>query len=107
VSNDHSALVSKVWRYAHVLRDQGIGYGDHVEQISCLLFPKMDQEHSALPGGPGSIPEAWRWVRLAPLAGRHPRRPARTQRRRGEERRRLQGLDQGQHFPEPGVPAVA
>lgn len=90
-----------------MLRDQGIGYGDHVEQISCLLFPKMDHEHSALPGGPGSTPEAWRRERLAPPAGRYPRRPARTQRRRGEERRRLQGLDQGQHFPEPGVPAVA
>ena len=91
-----------------MLRDQGIGYGDHVEQTSCcLLFPKKDQEHSALPGGPSNAPEAWRRERLASLAGRHPRRPARTQRRRGEERRRLQGLDQGQHFPEPGVPAVA
>ncbi len=31
-------LVSKVWNYAHVLRDQGISYGDYIEQITYLLF---------------------------------------------------------------------
>jgi type I restriction enzyme M protein len=25
MNNDHGALVGKVWNYAHVLRDQGIG----------------------------------------------------------------------------------
>jgi len=37
-------LVSKAWNYAHVLRDQGISCGDYVEQITCLLFLKMDTE---------------------------------------------------------------
>jgi type I restriction enzyme M protein len=69
MSTDHTALVSKVWNYAHVLRDQGIGYGDYVEQITFLLFLKMDQERSALLGEPSAIPSAWRWERLAPLAG--------------------------------------
>jgi type I restriction enzyme M protein len=69
MSTDHTALVSKVWNYAHVLRDQGIGYGDYVEQITYLLFLKMDQERTALLGEPSAIPEAWRWERLAPLAG--------------------------------------
>lgn len=32
MSSDYTALVSKVWNMAHVLRDQGIGYGDYVEQ---------------------------------------------------------------------------
>ena len=31
MSTDYSSLVSKVWNYAHVLRDQGISYGDYVE----------------------------------------------------------------------------
>jgi hypothetical protein len=31
-NTDYSCLVAKVWNYAHVLRDQGIGYGDYVEQ---------------------------------------------------------------------------
>jgi hypothetical protein len=30
-----------------VLRDDGVSYGDHVEQITCLLFLKMDQDTSA------------------------------------------------------------
>ena len=46
MSNDYNSLVSKVWNYAHVLRDQGISYGDYVEQITFLLFLKMDQERS-------------------------------------------------------------
>jgi type I restriction enzyme M protein len=41
-------LVSKVWNYAHVLRDQGISYGDYVEQITYLLFLKMDAEREDL-----------------------------------------------------------
>ena len=69
MSTDHTALVSKVWNYAHVLRDQGIGYGDYVEQITYLLFLKMDQERADLLGEPSTIPTAWRWDTLAPLAG--------------------------------------
>ncbi len=69
MSTDHTALVSKVWNYAHVLRDQGIGYGDYVEQITFLLFLKMDQERADLLGEPSTIPAAWRWDRLAPQAG--------------------------------------
>ncbi len=69
MSTDHTALVSKVWNYAHVLRDQGIGYGDYVEQITFLLFLKMDQERAELLGEPSTIPAAWRWDKLAPLAG--------------------------------------
>src|SRR5690606_5510138 len=65
MSNDYSALVSKVWNYAHVLRDQGIGYGDYVEQITYLLFLKMDQERTELLGEASIIPAKWRWQKLA------------------------------------------
>jgi len=66
---DYSALVAKVWNYAHVLRDQGIGYGDYVEQITFLLFLKMDQERSEHLGEPSIIPAKWRWAKLGPLSG--------------------------------------
>ena len=66
---DYSALVSKVWNFAHVLRDQGIGYGDYVEQITFLLFLKMDQERAELLGEPSTIPAKWRWQKLASLSG--------------------------------------
>jgi type I restriction enzyme M protein len=69
MNHDHNALVSKVWNYAHVLRDQGISYGDYVEQITFLLFLKMDQERTELLGEPSIIPPQWRWERLGPLAG--------------------------------------
>ncbi len=66
---DYSSLVSKVWNYAHILRDQGISYGDYVEQITFLLFLKMDQERMELLGEPSTIPEKWRWEKLSPLSG--------------------------------------
>lgn len=69
MSNDYSSLVSKVWNFAHVLRDQGISYGDYIEQITFLLFLKMDQERTELLGEPSIIPAAWRWEKLGPLAG--------------------------------------
>lgn len=66
MSNDYTALVSKVWNFAHVLRDQGIGYGDYVEQITFLLFLKMDEERTELLGEPSAIPAKWRWAKLSP-----------------------------------------
>lgn len=69
MSNGHSSLVSKVWNYAHVLRDQGIGYGDYVEQITFLLFLKMDQERVEQLGEASIIPTKWRWEKLSTLSG--------------------------------------
>lgn len=63
-TKDYSSLVSKVWNYAHVLRDQGISYGDYVEQITYLLFLKMDQERSELLNEPSIIPAKYRWDKL-------------------------------------------
>jgi type I restriction enzyme M protein len=57
-------LVSKVWNYAHVLRDQGISYGDYVEQITYLLFLKMDAEREDLLGEASAIPPPWRWEEI-------------------------------------------
>lgn len=39
-----SSLISKVWNFANVLRDDGVGYGDYLEQITYLLFLKMADE---------------------------------------------------------------
>lgn len=61
---DYSSLVSKVWNYAHVLRDQGISYGDYVEQITFLLFLKMDEERSELLAEPSVIPKKYQWAAL-------------------------------------------
>src|SRR5580704_16798662 len=52
-------LVQKLWNYCNVLRDDGLSYGDYVEQLTYLLFLKMAHEqtlppwrrHSAIPDG--------------------------------------------------------
>ncbi len=46
-----SSLISKVWNFANVLRDDGVGYGDYLEQITYLLFLKMADEMSKPPYG--------------------------------------------------------
>lgn len=62
-------LVAKVWNYAHVLRDQGISYGDYVEQITYLLFLKMDQEREELLGEASAVPPQWNWSQLVAKDG--------------------------------------
>ena len=37
-------LTQKVWNFATVLRDDGVSYGDYLEQITFLLFLKMADE---------------------------------------------------------------
>ena len=62
-------LVSKVWNYAHVLRDQGISYRDYIEQITYLLFLKMDDERVTLLGEASAIPPEWNWSHLSGKSG--------------------------------------
>ena len=39
-----AALVQKLWNYCNILRDDGLSYGDYVEQLTFLLFLKMAAE---------------------------------------------------------------
>ena len=39
-----SSIVQKLWNYCNVLRDDGMSYGDYVEQLTYLLFLKMADE---------------------------------------------------------------
>lgn len=38
------SIVSKVWSFCHTLRDDGVGYGDYLEQLTYLIFLKMADE---------------------------------------------------------------
>lgn len=44
-----STIISKIWNVANVLRDDGVGYGDYLEQITYLLFLKIADELSKPP----------------------------------------------------------
>ncbi len=63
-----SNIVDRVWNYCNVLRDDGVSYGDYLEQLTYLLFLKMDDENS-LVGRASLIPEAYRWDTLRRLNG--------------------------------------
>ncbi|WP_306590614.1 class I SAM-dependent DNA methyltransferase [Geothrix sp. 21YS21S-4] len=67
-------LVQKVWNFATVLRDDGVSYGDYVEQLTYLLFLKMAQEREELDAALGRkvearIPKALAWPSLLRLDG--------------------------------------
>ncbi len=66
----HSAqLVQKLWNYCNILRDDGLSYGDYVEQLTFLLFLKMADEQSRLRGTPSAIPKGFGWDVLVKLDG--------------------------------------
>jgi len=46
---DPKALVQKLWNYCNILRDDGLSYGDYVEQLTYLLFLKMADEQTRPP----------------------------------------------------------
>jgi len=64
-----STIVQRVWNYCNVLRDDGISYGDYVEQLTYLLFLKMDYEGATMLGKSSAIPMNLNWVSLMQLDG--------------------------------------
>ena len=44
MSSQSSAIVQRLWNHCTVLRDDGLSHGDYVEQLTYLLFLKMDDE---------------------------------------------------------------
>jgi type I restriction enzyme M protein len=41
-----TALVQKLWNYCNILRDDGLSYGDYVEQLTFLVSRKLAGEQS-------------------------------------------------------------
>ena len=65
MSNESSAIVQRVWNYCNVLRDEGVSYGDYVEQLTFLLFLKMADEQTKAPfNKPSTVPEDLDWQSL-------------------------------------------
>jgi type I restriction enzyme M protein len=63
-------LVQKLWNYCNILRDDGLSYGDYVEQLTFLLFLKMADEQSRPPfNKPSPIPKDVDWQSLVRLDG--------------------------------------
>lgn len=63
--SDSKQLVDKLWNYCDILRDDGLSYGDYVEQLTFLLFLKMDDERTKPPYSKKSdIPKNLNWRAL-------------------------------------------
>jgi len=70
MSNNSRDIVKKVWSYCDVLRDEGVSYGDYVEQLTYLLFLKMADEQTKPPyNNPSKIPKKWDWQQLSSKKG--------------------------------------
>lgn len=69
MSETDGQITQKVWNLAHVMNNAGVGAGDYVEQVTYLLFLKLDAER-AEDGEPSLLPEDCRWGHLAALSGR-------------------------------------
>jgi type I restriction enzyme M protein len=67
---ESSAIVQKLWNYCNVLRDDGVSYGDYVEQLTYLVFLKMADEQTKPPfNKPSTIPKGFDWKSLAEKDG--------------------------------------
>ena len=65
MSAEANRIVQKLWSYCTVLRDDGLSYGDYLEQLSVLLFLKLAHEQTQPPWNQGSpVPEGYDWSTL-------------------------------------------
>jgi len=68
--NATASIVSKVWSFCTTLRDDGVGYGDYLEQLTYLIFLKMADEYSQPPyNRKVGIPAEFDWQSLKAKRG--------------------------------------
>jgi len=65
-----STIISKVWGMCNPLRDNGVSYGDYLEQLTYLIFLKMSDEYSRPPyNRETGIPAGYAWTDMNTLKG--------------------------------------
>lgn len=70
MSDQSSSIVSKVWGMCNPLRDDGVSYGDYLEQLTYLIFLKMSDEYSKPPYRKDTgIPDGYTWSDMNTLKG--------------------------------------
>src|SRR6185295_13410199 len=63
-------IVSKVWSFCNTLRDDGVSYGDYLEQLTYLIFLKMADEYSKPPYSRDvGVPAKFNWQNLKSKRG--------------------------------------
>jgi len=70
VPDQTSTIISKVWGMCNPLRDNGVSYGDYLEQLTYLIFLKMSDEYSRPPYNRNAgIPAGYTWTDMNTLKG--------------------------------------
>lgn len=70
MSEQTNGIIAKVWSYCNTLRDDGVSYGDYLEQLTYLLFLKMTDEYSKPPYNRSlSLPKKYSWETLIDKKG--------------------------------------
>lgn len=70
MSEQTTTIISKVWGMCGPLRDDGVSYGDYLEQLTYLIFLKMSDEYSKPPYKKDTgIPEGYTWTDMNTLKG--------------------------------------
>ena len=70
MSEQSITIVSKVWGMCNPLRDDGVSYGDYLEQLTYLIFLKMSDEYSKPPYNKQTgIPDGYTWSDMNTLKG--------------------------------------
>lgn len=70
MSEQSATIVSKVWGMCNPLRDDGVSYGDYLEQLTYLIFLKMSDEYSRPPYSRDTgIPKGFAWSDMSALKG--------------------------------------
>lgn len=70
MSEQTTTIISKVWGMCGPLRDDGVSYGDYLEQLTYLIFLKMSDEYSKPPYKKDTgIPEGYTWADMNTLKG--------------------------------------
>ena len=65
-----TSIISKVWSLCNPLRDDGVSYGDYLEQLTYLIFLKMSDEYSRPPYRKETgIPKGFGWQDMNTLKG--------------------------------------
>ena len=64
-----STIVQRLWNYCNVLHDDGMSYGDDVEQLTYLLLLKMADERVRVLGKHSAIADTYGWPSLLRLDG--------------------------------------
>lgn len=70
MSEQTTSIISKVWGMCNPLRDDGVSYGDYLEQLTYLIFLKMSDEYSKKPYEKKTgIPKGYTWSDMNTLKG--------------------------------------